>query len=276
MNRLIPGTLIALLFVAGCVDLSPGGSPPGHNPPATGDMPAESGPPQDASNPADDTTDPGDNEPPVAVAGPMFGDGPDVVLDGRRDAVAFLDASASQDPDGSIVAWEWFVNGTRRAVGSNATLSGFPAGVTDVTLVITDDGGAQAMTDVRVVNPGLRPGSWRGTTDQGFDVTFVVTDDFSLSSLAFGFGFDGQNLLNGVPCVFVEEAETCLTCPGPAEQCAFDFSWSAEGTFSVQGACTEAGDPPFEHAAGTASAAPSSNCDGAAEGITWEAWWQAP
>ncbi len=272
-------TAIAFL-VAGCSNLPIGGPPASDGSPPPGPPPpSEVG--ESIDGPQDDpTTDqsPADpeNRPPIPAVASMFGDGPDEILDGRSDAVAFLDASASQDPDGTIVTWEWFIDRERVAVGETATLSGFPVGVTDVTLGVTDDEGAQASADIRVINPGFRPGIWRGTTAQGFDITFEVSDDYAVTSAAFGFTFEGTNLLNDAPCTFSDPAELCGACPTSAERCAFDATWGDDGAFSIHGTCIESGDPPYESARGTAGAAPISNCAGTTQTITWQASWQAP
>ncbi len=216
------------------------------------------------------------NEPPVALAMPLFGEGPDEILDGRRSTMAFLDGSNSSDPDGSIVSWDWFMDGSRVAIGANASIGGFPVGVTTVTLVVTDDLGGQAEDDIRVINPGFRPGRWRGVTSQGYEVEFQIGVDLTLEALSWGFEFAGENLLNGAPCMFVSERQECPGCSGSVELCLWDVTWgAAPESFAVSGACVEEGDPPYEHGRGSAQAVPSSNCAGSAEGITWEAWWES-
>ncbi len=272
------------LFVAvnaGCTNL-PIGDAAGDD-----DTPVEDG--QSADQPVPDADSPDDtpdvvpdeggasveeNASPIAIASPRFDEGRDVVLDGTLDAQAFVDGSDSFDRDGEIVAWEWRIDGQRVAFGESASITNLPVGVTRVTLVVTDDSGAIGFDEVRVVNPGFRSGQWRGVTSQGHEVSFEITPDLRAHDVAFGFGFSGRNLLNGVPCPFVETREVCPTCNESVEPCLLDFAWGAPSEiFALAGSCVEVGDPPFERAIGLVAAAPLSNCAGSIDGITWEAQW---
>jgi hypothetical protein len=67
--------------------------------------------------------------------------------------MAFLDGSASSDPDGSIVSYEWFegaTTGTPIATGV-APAATFTVGTHTLTLVVADDEGLEASDDVVIV-----------------------------------------------------------------------------------------------------------------------------
>ena len=86
------------------------------------------------------------NAPPVANAGPD-----QTVTDDDGDGVALvtLDGSASSDPDGTIVSYEWREGTT--VIGFGATLSVWlPVGAHTLTLDVKDDAGASG-TDSAVV-----------------------------------------------------------------------------------------------------------------------------
>ncbi len=93
-----------------------------------------------------DPFDPSTNTPPAADAGPD-----QVVVDEDGDTleVVTFDGSASVDPDGSIVSYQWTKNGN--PFGNQATFSlTQPIGVHTVELTVTDNLGATA-TDTVVV-----------------------------------------------------------------------------------------------------------------------------
>lgn len=86
------------------------------------------------------------NQPPVADASRT----PTVVECTDSEATpVVLDGSASFDPDGSIVAWQWSANGESLGSGEilNTTLG---LGSHTITLTVTDDDGAQSSTTVTV------------------------------------------------------------------------------------------------------------------------------
>ena len=92
------------------------------------------------------------NQSPVADAGPDLsvadadGDGAESVL---------LDGSASDDSDGSIITYQWTEGATALGTGSILTHS-FAVGTHDVTLTVTDNGGASSSHTmlVTVTSPG--------------------------------------------------------------------------------------------------------------------------
>jgi hypothetical protein len=91
------------------------------------------------------------NQAPVADAGP---DQTVVDGDGSGDEAVALDATASTDPDGSIVSWVWSEGSTTLASGAEPTV-GLTDGTHRITLTVTDDVGASATDDVvvRVLPP---------------------------------------------------------------------------------------------------------------------------
>jgi hypothetical protein len=91
------------------------------------------------------------NQPPTAAAGPD-----QTLTDGDNNGVepVTLDGSGSTDADGTIVAYSWMLNAVEIATGVNPTVN-VPVGANDITLVVTDDGGAVAFDNVLVtVNAG--------------------------------------------------------------------------------------------------------------------------
>jgi serine protease AprX len=93
------------------------------------------------------------NTPPVADAGPDVA----VTADGSGTATVHLDGSGSLDPDGQIISWVWSESGAQIATGETAaTILG--EGVHNITLTVTDDGGAiGADTAVITVAPAPPP-----------------------------------------------------------------------------------------------------------------------
>lgn len=88
------------------------------------------------SSSGSETTGPAPNEPPTAV--------PDATpRSGVAPWTATLDGSASSDPDGEIVSWEWSWDGGS-AEGETAQVDFDADGCTEVTLTVTDDAGATA------------------------------------------------------------------------------------------------------------------------------------
>lgn len=144
-------------------------------------------------------------QPPVAVAGP------DVALsddDGDGLATATLDGSASSDPDGSIVAWEWregdVVLGTTPGLAVDLAV-----GTHDVVLRVTDDTAAVGTDTVRVVvaaNPA--PVAIAGpdtvvTDDDGNGLAAVLLDGSASSdgtgSIALWSWSDGTGVVASTP-----------------------------------------------------------------------------
>ena len=127
------------------------------------------------------------NEPPTANAGPdqtvtdVAGDGAEVVI---------LNASASSDANGTIVAYEWREGDRVIAAGASPSVS-LAVGTHPLTLQVTDNDGATGTDSIVVtVNPNLRPTANAGpdqtVTDTGGDGAEVVILNGSASSDADG------------------------------------------------------------------------------------------
>lgn len=86
------------------------------------------------------------NELPIAEAG-----APQTLVDsdGSGGESVALDGSASFDPDGTIVSYQWSVDGTPVATGSTPTIS-LGVGATPVVLTVTDNEGAVAADTVLI------------------------------------------------------------------------------------------------------------------------------
>jgi len=86
------------------------------------------------------------NQPPVADAGP---DQTVEDADGSGSESVLLDGTGSSDPDGSIVSWVWTEGTTTLASGAERVVA-LTDGVHEITLTVTDDGGASATDIVRI------------------------------------------------------------------------------------------------------------------------------
>jgi thermitase len=126
------------------------------------------------------------NLPPLADAGPD-----QILADSDGDGVELvtLDGSASSDPDGSIVSYEWREGNS--VIGFGVTPAVWlPVGVHTLTLAVTDnrgDGGTDAvMVTVNHVNRAPSSGNTSATTVVGTPVTVVlIATDPETCELAF-------------------------------------------------------------------------------------------
>lgn len=77
------------------------------------------------------------NQAPIANAGP---DQTVVDFDGNGSEIVTLDGSASFDPDGTLVSYDWTEGGNQIATGANPNVT-LNLGSHDITLTVTDDEG---------------------------------------------------------------------------------------------------------------------------------------
>jgi hypothetical protein len=114
------------------------------------------------------------NQAPVAAAGTD-----QTVTDSNRNGTedVTLNGSASSDPDGSIVSYQWSEGGTAVATGATPTVS-LAVGVHTLTLLVTDDDSATD-TDVVVVRVHAPP-----VANAGTDQTVVDTDGNGTQNVA--------------------------------------------------------------------------------------------
>lgn len=90
--------------------------------------------------------------PPNPTVAPIASAGPDRVLpdtDGSIGETVVLDATGSGDTDGTIVAYQWSLNGQPLATGLNATVR-LADGESFITLIVTDDDGNTASDGVLI------------------------------------------------------------------------------------------------------------------------------
>jgi PKD repeat protein len=72
-------------------------------------------------------------------------------LRGKAPLTVTFDGSASYDPDGSIVSWQWWMPGGTSITGTNQVSWTFTSsGTYYVTLTVTDNSGLTASTNVKV------------------------------------------------------------------------------------------------------------------------------
>lgn len=145
MGRL--GWLAVAWMVVGCSDDSStttatdgaGASSTGANASADGGPTTASTSDADSTDPADGSTGdpPPPNESPVAVIEAS-------AHSGGAPLIVDLDASASSDPDGTIVAWEWTFDDGTTATGEQVSHTFEDGGCHAIDLVVTDDDGATA------------------------------------------------------------------------------------------------------------------------------------
>ncbi|HIB83492.1 MAG TPA: hypothetical protein EYO59_02520, partial [Chromatiaceae bacterium] len=153
---------------------------------------------------------------PVPPSGqrPVSAAGSDVSIDdadGDGFEVVALDGSSSQDPDGSIVSYEWYETAALLGTGPNLSAA-FDVGAHTVQLLVTDnDGGTSSDTvtvtvvEVPVVGPPPVIDSFTATpvtTTVGSSVTldWVTTHatDVSINGVASGLPLDGSTVVTPV------------------------------------------------------------------------------
>ncbi|MGI9579021.1 MAG: PKD domain-containing protein, partial [Microthrixaceae bacterium] len=89
------------------------------------------------------------NDPPLAIFSPS-------VSTGNAPLEVTFDATASSDPDGTVVAWNWDFGGTGTASGQVVSNT-FPAGSHVVTLTVVDDKGKISSSNTTITSLGPPP-----------------------------------------------------------------------------------------------------------------------
>ncbi|RWZ59707.1 PKD domain-containing protein [Labedella populi] len=116
---------------------------------------------------------------------------------GATDLSVALDASASTDPDGTIVSSMWDFGDGTTGTGSTITHSYAEGGTYTVSLLVTDNRGGTATTtrEVAVAAPNTAPtASFTATVDDlagSFDASASSDADGTIASYAWNFG-DGE------------------------------------------------------------------------------------
>lgn len=132
----------------------------------------------------------GSNQPPVALAGA------DEVTVLPRDSV-LLDGSASSDPDGRVVAWDWRKVGgpasssLSQPAGAKTAARALGEGIYLFELTVTDNGGAQDRDTVQVTVRRGGPGNQPPVALAGADTTLTLPAHKALLDGKASFDLDG-------------------------------------------------------------------------------------
>ena len=147
------------------------------------------------------------NQPPVANSGGPY--------NGIAGVAVQFDGSASSDPDGSIVSYNWdFGNGTT-GTGATLTTTYNEVGMFDVTLTVTDDAGAtnSVSTTVEIVAvDNQQPTANPGGPYKGFvDIIVVFNGFFSSDSdgkiVSYNWDFGDGGVGEGISPVYIYTEE---------------------------------------------------------------------
>lgn len=135
-----------------------------------------------------------ENEIPVADAGTYS---PIADSDGLAGETVTLDGSASTDSDGTIASYAWTVNGTDTYTGVQPVVS-LDDGANSVSLVVTDDLGADSLPDTTTINVSgldtnpaaevlITPNSsgWEISTFNSNSFRIINTGDVDITSVEF-------------------------------------------------------------------------------------------
>ena len=178
------------------------------------------------------TIAPPGNLPPVADAGP---DRTVVDVDDSGSEAVLLDGSASHDPDGSIVDWDWAEAGTSIASGATPAVT-LGVGTHLITLTVTDDGGLTGSDQVQITVrgaappdlvagvPGVTPAS--PTTAETFSIEALVTNAGSTPSGTFAWRL-------GVGTTTVASGSASLEAGGTTTVSAAGLGPYAEGSYTA-------------------------------------------
>ncbi len=197
--RLFPTVLLPALLAVACGDEpAPGNLDAGDTAEDAGrelpDRP-ETGPADVAPEVAPDVA----NQPPIAEAGDDFA--------GSAGRPVVFDGSASVDPDGAIVRWEWQTGTGATVTGETAAFT-YPApGVYVATLTVTDNLGATDtdLVTIDLVDPNGAPVAiirrdFEGPVIEDEEFRFVATDssdDIAIAQYLWDAGVEGEAEIEG-------------------------------------------------------------------------------
>jgi PKD repeat protein len=135
-------------------------------------------------------------EPPIANAQGLYS--------GIDNEIITLNASASYDPDGTIVNYEWILNGTTIYDGTNPTkdlnLNGMVGGSYDLSLIVTDNDGLNDTDSTTLIVYNLpiaeANGAYSGTTIES--ITLDATGSYDLDGTITNYEWiiDGFSICN--------------------------------------------------------------------------------
>ena len=162
------------------------------------------------------------NTPPVAD--------PNGPYNGTVGVAVQFDGSASFDPDGTIVAYDWDFGGGNTGTGVSATHTYTTDGTFNVTLTVTDDGGAtDSATTTATIGVGNQPpvananGPYNGTVGVAVQFDGSASFDPDGTIVAYDWDFGDGNTGNG---------------PTPSHTYAADGTYNVTLTVTDDGAVT--------------------------------------
>lgn len=133
--------------------------------------------------------------------------------DGNGIETITLNGSASFDPDGTIVAYEWKNSGS--VIGSESIItSDFQVGIHTVILIVTDNNGAIGTDSVTItVNPNQPPAAIAGddqiledTDDNGFEtLTLDGTGSFDTDGNISTYKWEEADILLGTSSLIIKD-----------------------------------------------------------------------
>lgn len=108
------------------------------------------------------------------------------------DEIVSFDASASSDPDGNIVSYDWSFGDNATETGETTTHSYSAIGDYTVTLTVEDDDGATDSTSKTITVVSLPPVNQPPTADFSYSPTSPWVDDTVTFDASDSFDSDGE------------------------------------------------------------------------------------